>query len=193
MRTADIIRDIFDSQQAWFPVLSDVISFDAALQTADIQPLVKVAGQQAPPVKGALVLLPGGGGWSINLHLTKGDTVLAIFCGTQVALWRNGSNEEREQEAPQLHNAVIIGVVARVAGNTAGTSPGVTIKNQTGTISLEMTDDKIKILGDVEVTGELVATTMKAGVTPAEVALLTHTHSGVTTGTGSTGAPNPGT
>lgn len=55
-----------------------------------------------------------------------------------------------------------------------------------GSKSLEVTPSKILINGDVEVTGKINTT---ADVIAGAISVQTHTHGGVTTGSGSTGAP----
>jgi phage baseplate assembly protein V len=78
----------------------------------------------------------------------------------------------------------------KLTANVAGAADVIA----TGEIKLQ--GSKIKITGDVEVTGKVDATgiiksttDVKAG--PASISLLTHTHSGVSTGGGTSGPPVP--
>lgn len=184
MRSEDLLAEIFDARMAWFPLPAEVISFDSATQTATILPKVKIKGVEPKPVEGAKVILPAGGPWEVDLHLAVGDIVLAIFCGMDIAMWATGANADIEMEAPELHNAVVIGCLSRGAGRTAGTSPGVTIRNNSGTIAIEMTETGINIKANP---GLVIFSGVKG-----TVGAFTHTHSGVTTGLGNSGPPVPG-
>ena len=172
-RIDDILREMFDSQALWSPCPAEVVSFNSALQTCDARPDLQVDGTPAPVVKDVPVLMPSGGGWQIDLHLQAGDHVLLIFCAVSPALWRSGSNAEQESRRPQFGDVVALPCLARSAGKTAGTPAGVTIKNDAGTVGIEMTATGTKITGNLTVTGTVDAT----AITPAtRVGVSTHVH-----------------
>lgn len=186
-RPVDLFREILDAQEMLMPVHGEVQSFDAETQTAQVVPLLKKKGVEAPPVK-AVVGLPAGGEWDVSLHLAKGDIVLLVFTMNDLMLWLSGSDEGYELERPQMGNAVVVCVINRARARTSGTSPGVTIRKSDGTISFEMTDAGVRITGDLEVTGNVTAAALVPPV--AAVGLLTHTHPDPASG--NTGPPNPG-
>jgi hypothetical protein len=193
-RFDDQFQELLEGQQFWFPCIGRVETFDAATQTCEVTPLVSREGTSAPKLLQVPVVQMAGAGFEIDVHLQAGDFVLLVFCMTPVTLWAHGQDGETNASRPQLANAVAIPALPRITGHTAGTSPGVTIRKADGTISFMMDATGVKIQGDVEVTGNLSASgTMSAGPAGATVTLNTHTHGGVTIGSGSTAVPNPGT
>ena len=184
-RFEDVFSRILDNNKiAYFPCGGEVVSYNSETKKIDVRPAITRKGIDAPVLKNVPVQFLVGSGWKVDFNLSEGDKVLLIFGSHPIPLWTTDENNEREMMAPELHHAIAFPI---------GVSGGVTISNAAETTCFQMTDDGTQITGNVFVDGVLTATGVKAGVTPTDVALLTHTHSGVTSGSESTGAPNPGT
>lgn len=74
-----------------------VVKYDAATQTIDALPVVKVPyidedGEQAydelPVIPNVPVQFPRGGGYMITVPLAAGDFVWLMFCETDMSVWR---------------------------------------------------------------------------------------------------------
>lgn len=74
-------------------------SYDAAKQTADIQPLIRHAVKQAddsfeyeelPVLPCVPVIFPRVGEWFIGFRISEGDTVLVVCCESAIGHWRVG-------------------------------------------------------------------------------------------------------
>lgn len=185
MRMADIFSDIMDGKSFWFPMTAVVESFDPALQTANLIPEMTVNGVVAPKINDVKCLFLGGAGWSVNVHLATGDRVAVMFCSTNVNLWLSGQNDGLEAAEPELHTALVIAAVRRGAGATAGTSPGVTIQNDSGTVKFMMDETGLSV-NLTSPAGQNFSITGVAGM----FNLLTHTH--LSPAGGQTGGPTIG-
>lgn len=78
-----------------------VVSYDAATQTADVQPLLKWAQflpgrvrevADLPVLPDVLVCFPRAGSLGIHLPLAAGDLVLLVFCSRSLTSWRGQSS-----------------------------------------------------------------------------------------------------
>jgi len=157
-RTEDTVRDMFEDQKYFFPCAGEVVSFNAGTKRIDVKPVVQVKGTDAPVLKNVPVQLLLGSGWTVDFNLSTGDKVLLIFGCHPIPFWADGDVSEKELSKPELHHAIAFPI--HVSG-------GVTIKNSAGTISLEMTDTGVNIMGPV------TATTLSP---PTTVGLTTHVH-----------------
>jgi len=81
-----------------------VESYDAATQTADIQPLIKHAVPQPdgttvyedlPQLLGIPVLFPRTEKWFVAFAIAEGDTVLVQCCESAIGHWRDGDGSEQ--------------------------------------------------------------------------------------------------
>lgn len=71
-------------------------SYDAATQTADIQPLIKNVmkdpdgneySESMPVLPSVPIAFPRAGDWFLSFPLAKGDTVLVVFCERNIDQW----------------------------------------------------------------------------------------------------------
>lgn len=168
-RIDDMFRSIMDAQSFWFPVFGEIKTFNAAQGTVDVLPKVALNGEDSPVLKGIPLLLPGGGGWLIDFQPAPGDFALLIFCGQNVFQFWNRSKTANVENKPSLMDAVAVPFSKRTT-----ITQGVAIRSADGVMKFEVTSSDVKA-----VIGGMV------------YSLLTHTHSGVTVGTGSTGTPVP--
>jgi hypothetical protein len=95
-----------------------VETYDAATQTADVQPLLKRAlrdedgeiVETLPLCPGVPVLFPRAGDWFVSLPLSKGDTVLLVFAERSLDQWleRGGEVDPGDLRMHSLDGAVAI-------------------------------------------------------------------------------------
>ncbi len=74
-----------------------VVAYDKARQRADVQPLIDdryeseggaLVAEHLPIINDVPVAFQGAGGYSETFPLTKGDTVLLVFCSSSIARWK---------------------------------------------------------------------------------------------------------
>lgn len=181
-RFEDMFRDIMDAQSFWFPVFGEIKTFNAAQGTVDVLPKVALNGEGSPVLKGIPLLLPGGGGWLIDFQPAPGDFALLIFCGQNVFQFWNRSKTANVENKPSLMDAVAIPFSKRTS------SAGVTIKNESGTVKVEVTDIGVKMTSGA-MSLEVAAADIKTGT---QVSIPFHTHTVVVGGaTLTTSVPTP--
>ncbi|MBR2392514.1 MAG: hypothetical protein IKA93_02950 [Elusimicrobiaceae bacterium] len=192
-----------------------VESYDRGNMRATIRPALmakKSDGESIPQdfIFNVPVRFCGGGGYTINLPLKKGDTGWLIFCDRDIANFKQArsvlpcnTNRMHAQEDPFfLPDAM---QTATISGEDSGRAVFQTL-NGANKISLGETDIKITttkltvnasqsvefITPQVTMSGLLTVTgiiTSIANVVAGAISLLTHTHSGVESGPDSTGGP----
>jgi len=180
MRPQDYMTELLDGNMLLFPMTATIQSYNDATKTATILPNFAIKGVSPKPITDVKCVFPAGGQWEIDLLYSAGDEVLVLFCCTNVSLWLQGRNADLEIEQPELHNAIVVGCLRKASG-TASTA-GMTLRNSSGTISIEMTEAGITIKANPG----LITFEGPSGT----VGAFTHTHpvSGA-----ATGPPNPGT
>lgn len=152
----------------------------------------------------------GGGGYAVNLPLQKGDTGWLIFCDRDISNFKNArsvvpsnTNRMHAQEDPFfLPDAM---QTAKIAGEDEGRAVFQTLsgnnKISMGTSDIKVTTDKLTINAATSVdivspkvtmsgllTVQGVITSM-TNVVAGLISMITHVHTGVTTGGGTTGGP----
>lgn len=152
----------------------------------------------------------GGGGYAVNLPLQKGDTGWVVFCDRDISNFKNAraivpsnTNRMHAQEDPFfLPDAM---QTANIAGEDEGRAVFQTLsgdnKISMGTSDIKITTDKLTInastsvdiispkvtmSGLLNVQGIITSmTNVVAGI----ISLITHVHTGVQSGSGTTGGP----
>ena len=161
--------------------------------TVNVQPLVSsVDGSGNLWPHGIIYNVPymrvQGGANGIILDPAIGDVGIATVCDRDISTVKNtgkvsapGSLRKHDM-SDMIYIQTIIG--ATPTQYVQFNSTGITITSPT-TVTINATDIKINgkltVVGDIETTGTLKNNTKNVG--------STHTHSGVTTGSGNTGAP----
>lgn len=111
----DLIHGIVDS---WLDGLHTatpgrVLAYDAATQTADVQPGVPGVVQQPdgtvtfepmPALASVPVLFPRSGPWFVAMKVAQGDTGLLISCESDIGPWRAGNGGDREPGDLRRHH-----------------------------------------------------------------------------------------
>lgn len=147
------------------------------------------------------IVFPSAGGFTITMPIAAGDEVLVIFASRCIdAWWQSGgySNKPLEFRMHDLSDGFAIPgprSIPRVVPAISATD--LQIRNDAGTTYISITaggvikltsPSGVTITGDVNVTGKVTAT---GEVTGNSIPLSTHKHTGVTTGTGTSGGPTP--
>lgn len=92
---AEILRKALDRRLAsMHTAMPGVVkSYDAAKQTATVQPAVQVDGKNLPPLEDVPVAWQRGGGYFAAFPLTSGDTGLLVFSESDFSQWRVSGGE----------------------------------------------------------------------------------------------------
>lgn len=206
------IQEIFNSLlcNVHTAIPAQVTAFDAATATVSVQPVLKRKFKDEDPVdlpiiEDVPVMFPGSGDYWIVFDIAIDSYVLLVFSERSIEAWKNegGILDPNAQRKFDLSDAIAIPSLIPLPGAIVPPiePTSITIRKKDGTKYIKLTD-KIEIMGDVEVTGflsstediEAIGEIVALALIPAlSVSLSTHTHSGVTTGPGTTGPPVPGT
>jgi hypothetical protein len=106
---------VLDARQAeiWTAIPGVVVSYDAASQTAAIQPAIKNAQldpdgdpivEQLPQIPNVPVLFPRAGDFSLTFPVLAGDTVLLVFQSRSADRWRNDGQSDRQPSTYRMHD-----------------------------------------------------------------------------------------
>lgn len=203
MRPEDVLLDLFDAQLSavgLWPLPATIDAFHegsgSQVDSADIQLEVTVRGVTPALLRRVPLTWLSWGDWDIVMKPSAGDRVLVAFVGRDVQLWSEGVDSAAETTAPSTVSAVILGKLARQSSIATGVGNGITLRKHDNSVSLTLDDQGLHATGDLDVTGSIDATgDITAGTLggpTTSVSVLTHTHSGVTTGSGTSGPPTPG-
>jgi hypothetical protein len=118
-----------------------VVSYDAAAQTAHVQPLLKwqafLPGMarsvvDLPVLPDVLVCHPRAGTKGMHYPLSEGDLVLLVFCSRSIASWRAGSpgtvaDPGRVLTPTPLESAIALPLMSHDSAPLTGLSGGATV------------------------------------------------------------------
>lgn len=180
--------------------VGEIVSFNPATQTAEVQ--IKMQRTVKGEIKDYPVLIDcpcivlGGGEGRITFPISAGDSCLVIFNDKDIDNWYAGGQKmpPRSQRLHSFSDAfALVGIRNRqnqisdyLADGTEFKYKGSSIKLQNGKVTLSngsatvtMDSTNVTIIGNVSITGTFMVNGKNVGDT--------HTHSGVTTGSGTTG------
>lgn len=112
---AEVIREALDARIAnvHTALPATVVSYDAAAQTVNVQPLVKRVVQDLdedlelveslPQIPSVPVAFPRSGDNWITFPVAQGDTGLLVFCERSIDTWR-ATNRESDPGSVRNHN-----------------------------------------------------------------------------------------
>jgi hypothetical protein len=95
----DVIERMLDAhdEELHTAFVGRIESYDAAAQTADVQPLIRrristtdggFRSEEMPTVRAVPVAWPRAGDWFLHMPLSAGDTVLVVVAERDFARWR---------------------------------------------------------------------------------------------------------
>ena len=189
-----------------------VQSYDASQQTVTVQVALReklsIDGNEnwvdIPLLLDVPIIFPRSGGYVLTLPITSGDEVLVVFGDCCIdAWWQSGGVQNQiDTRRHDLSDAFAIpgpwSQPRRVPGYSTNSCQ---LRNEAGSAYVELSGSTINIVGsavnimapNVTVTGRTTVdgkTTITGATDIQGRDFLTHTHSGVETGGGSTGGVN---
>lgn len=181
--------------QMWTSTVAKVIAVNTTAKTVDIQPCVnQIDGSGSPwphgTIYGAPYIYFQGGINAVVIDPAVGDIGLALFASHDISSViansapANPGSKRRFDPADAMYIGAFPGLSPSPTQTVVFGESGITINapGQTVTINAQA----VQINCDVTVDGKLTATT---DVVADGVSGHNHVHSGVTTGSGDTGAP----
>lgn len=212
----ETVQAALDGRQSeiWTAIPGVILGFDSVALTAVVHPSIQAQARsqagdwidvQMPVLLDVPIVFPGGGNWLMTFPLTEGDEVLLVFAARCIDSWFDqgaGSSPypgavQSDQRQHSLSDAFAIPCVrSKPRGLDVPMSTlSCTLRSVDGTQLIELANGGVinikapgglNIIGDVAITGVINST----GVgTFAGHSADTHTHGGVTTGSGVTGTP----
>lgn len=193
----EAFRSAFDGRQVrmWTALPGIVTAVDFSKMTCSVQPAIQasIVNEDGSSTRVNLPLLldvpivfPSAGGFTITFPLAINDEVLVIFSSRCIDAWWQSGGVQRAMEA-RMHDLsdgfAIPGPksVPNVIGSISSTA--LQIRNNVGTSYIEMAaDGKIKLVSSAEVE-------IPGGAKIGGISFGTHKHTGVTTGSGTSGGP----
>lgn len=170
-----------------------VVAVNVAVRTVDVSPMVdQVTPEGASIPHGVIHEVPYGyeqaGNCAMQIDPVAGDIGVAVFEDRDITrvkrTWKNAT--------PQTLRAHNFGDALYVRTLMAASSPEhIVAFNQDSGITIT-SSKPVQFNSDVTVTGKVTVSgdvTAQGDVKAGSISLKTHTHSGVQTGSGSTGAP----
>lgn len=172
-----------------------IAKFDAATQTASVQPAIKRVFTEKGAVNLPLcvdvpVAFPGGGDFFVTFPVQAGDECLLLFSERAIDLWhaQGGTKPPAEYRLHDLSDGIaIVGLNSHPKKIANFNATAMELRNRTNSVRIRLNaNGEIDIKGNVNIDGNLniTGTTIGNGVN-----LNTHRHSGVQTGGGNTGTP----
>ena len=135
------------------------------------------------------IVFPGAGDFILTLPIAAGDEVLVIFSSRCIDGWWSlgGIQVPMEMRMHDLSDGFAIpgpkslpNIIPNISTTTAQ------LRNKAGTTYIELTNTGINLVGNVMVTGAIIAT---GEITGNSIPLSNHIHPGVTSGSSDTGTP----
>lgn len=182
-------------------------SFDAAKQTAVVQPAIKRIFTELGPVNLPLcvdvpVAFPGGGDFFLTFPVKAGDECILMFSERAIDNWydKGGVQLPSEYRIHDLSDGVaIVGLNSQPKKLAALQTTGAELRTRDRATYLRLEAGTIYIKGNLNIQGNLDITgdTNQTGTVTASVDVVgggkhlkTHTHGGVQVGGGVTGPPS---
>lgn len=186
-----------------------IMAYDPVQQKAEVQPLIKRRykdGQvvDRAPITGVPVVFPAAGGGILTFPVKVGDTVLLIFSQRSIDSWVQSDGrpiDPKDSRKHDISDAIAIpglfsfsqalqsdpdNVIIKFSGAEIKLTPDGAVEiNAPGGFTI---NGATQANGTVDSTGVIHS---DVDVEAATVKLKTHTHSGVTTGGGTSGPPVP--
>lgn len=198
-----------------------ITAFDANLRTCSVQPSIKrlYSGEEEttllPIQEDVPVQYPGSNGFYLEVELAAGDEVLCIVSERAIDNWldQGGTVDPESPRRFDLSDMIVIPGLRSTTNVQGPVGSGIALRNAGGTVEIRLVDDLISAKLDtvkvelraggtpgiiVEPIVPLTPLTHDVSVwdglgvpLPGTVSLASHTHAGVTVGTGVTGPPVP--
>ena len=194
-----------------------IVSYDSKSQSASVKPSLnrRVNGEDevTPVINDVPVIFPRSGGAFMTFPVRAGDGCLLIFVERSLDEWKGGSGEIAPDDPRSFDLSDAVAIMGLVDSKSGGGSDDVVIKYGSSTVTIGSGSVKVEspsvtvdaasstFNGNVAINGNLGVTGDMNSQGPLNITGpsvshngknigATHTHSGVQTGGGNTGAPN---
>lgn len=195
----DILRQAVADLRVAIPGI--VKSFDASKQTAVVQIAIRERVRQLDgpldvaiaPLQDVPVVLPRAGGFSLTLPIAPGDEVLVIFADMCIDLWwsRGDVQNQLERRRHDLSDCFCIpGPWSQPRVLSGYSATAAQLRSDDGNTVVEVQASKVTVTsaGDVDLNAAGDVNVAAAGSVKIQSKdFLLHTHTGVTTGGGTSG------
>lgn len=194
--------------ELWTSLPAIIQSFDSAKQTCTAQPTIQGQVTQSDGSKKWVTLpllvdvpvhFPSGGGYTLTFPVAHGDEALIVFASRCIDAWwqSGGIQQQAEMRMHDLSDGfAFVGFRSQVRLLAGGVKSGAAqLRSDDGSTYVELAGNKANIVapGGLTITGPVTinGTVTQAGgaLSSNGVKLNDHKHSGVQTGSGSTGGP----
>lgn len=193
--------------ELWVSLPAVVESVDLVRQTVTVQPTIRsrvtleggvVTSIDFPLIPDVPIVFPSGGGYSLTFPIEPGDECLVVFADRCIdAWWQSGGVQE--QADYRMHDLsdgfAIFGPRSQPRALPSVSAGAVQLRSDDGMAYVEVSDAGITLKHGAAVTIDAPATTitgpvtMPAGATIGGVPFGTHHHTGVRSGTDTSGGP----
>jgi hypothetical protein len=191
----------------WTALPGIIVSFDAALQTAVVQPAIKQvllkegATRDLPVLGDVPVYFPSGGGLTLTFPITEGDECLLVFASRCIDAWwqSGGTQPPGEARTHSLSDGfALVGIRSTPRALDNVSTSAVQLRTDAGGAYIELqpsgkvriiAPEGVDIVGNVSVSGNIAVT--GGNVSADGITLKTHKHSGVAVGGGQSGPAVP--
>lgn len=177
-----------------------VVSFDAARQTATVQPAIKrvfteLGAVNLPVCMDVPVCFPGGGGFWLTFPVVAGDECLLVFAERCIDRWHaeGGTQLPAEYRLHDLSDAfALVGVTSQPRRLANVQASGAELRTRDRSTFLRLEAGRVVIRGNVVLEGDIQQTgaiTSSGDHVAGGTSLRTHRHGQVRSGPDTSGAP----
>ncbi|WP_160285931.1 Gp138 family membrane-puncturing spike protein [Pseudomonas knackmussii] len=214
-----VMRAVIENARSrtWTALPGIIESFDASAMTCVVQPAIQgqvrdkagsLSSVNLPLLLDCPVQFTAGGGCTLTFPVKAGDECLVVFASRCIDSWWQSGGIQPQAEL-RMHDRsdgfALLGFRSQPRVIGAVSTSAVQIRSDDGQAYIEinpqshaigastpgpitLTAPTVTINGDVTVNGKVTTTgDVKAGA----ISLQTHKHTGVTTGSGTSGGPTP--
>lgn len=197
--------------KAYRRVASDgiVVDVQPAIQASIRQPNGELRWINMPLLLDCPVYFPSGGGFTLTFPIAVDDECLVVFSSRCIDAWHESGGHANQQAELRMHDLsdgfAFVGFRSRPRTLSPAAHPtSVELRSDDGETKIAIRQDTkvsvvspaeiiltaplVTIAGDLHVTGEI---TTPNEVTADGIALTSHRHTGVDTGSGTSGPPTP--
>lgn len=164
----EALRSVFEGMQAglWTALPCEIVSFDAARQTATLQPAyyVRVPRQdgsfedrEMPLLEDVPVYFPRGGDFALTFPVVAGDEALVVFSSRCIDGWWQNSGVQKAPEF-RMHNLsdgfAFVGFTSQPKKLSGVSTSNVELRDADGTTKVVLTpagNAQVLAAGDVQV------------------------------------------
>lgn len=205
---ATLLRTLRNHEASvWTSLPGIVESVDLERQTVTVQPVTKVRMTLAdgtmtsvplPLLPDVPIVFPAGGGYSLTFPIQPGDECLVVFADRCIDAWwqSGGVQEQADLRMHDLSDGIaIFGPRSQPRKLSGVSTESVQLRSDDGTACVELSAAGITLTHPAAVTINAPATTitgavsMPDGATIGGIAFGSHHHTGVRTGSDTSGGP----